>query len=76
MEELIDYAVDNPVYLTVRETVRPKGEEPFVKIRNYSNVVTNGDDLDLKPDELTINSLKFIAGDRERKYVPLSQYQG
>lgn len=76
LEELIDYAVDNPVYLTVRETVRPKGEEPYVKIRNYSNVVTNGDDLDLKPDELTINSLKFLAGDRKRKYVPLSQYQG
>ena len=76
LEQLIDYAVDNPVYLSIREIVRPKGEEPYVKIRNYGNVITNGDDLDLKPDELTINSLKFLAGDRERKYVPLSQYQG
>lgn len=76
LEELIDYAVLNPVYLTVREIIRPKGEEPFVKIRNYSNAMVNGDDLDLKPEELTINSLKFLAGKRERKYVPLSQYQG
>lgn len=76
LEALIDYAIVNPVYATVREVVKPKGEEPFVKIRNYSNVLVNGDDLDLKPEELTINSLKFIAGARERKYVLLSQYDG
>jgi len=77
VEEVLEKMLDTEGIITIRETIRPKGEEPYVKIRNYNNTIVDGEDYEVKPEDFTVQNLKFKTGIRDKpKRIPLSQYTG
>ena len=77
IEDMLEYMLDNDGMVTIREIVRPKNEEPYIKVYNFFNARLDGDDFELKPDDFTVSNVKFKTGRRERKpFKLLSSYDG
>ena len=67
LSELLDTMWSRGKTITVRETVHSKTED-YTIVDNYSNCILEGNDYEIKPDDLTTESLKFKASKRTRKY--------
>lgn len=67
LSQLLESMFSKGKTITVRETVNAKNET-YTIVDNYSNCVLEGNDYEIKPDDLTTESLKFKASKRERKY--------
>ena len=68
LSEKVDDMMENPDIITIRETVRPSGEAPYVIVDNFFDCITDSNDYDIKTDDHTVENLKFKASRRERKY--------
>lgn len=68
LSETVDDMLENPAMITIREVVRPSGEEPYTIVDNYFDCITDGNDYEIKTDDHTVENLKFKASRRERKY--------
>lgn len=69
-EKLLEM-MDTPDIITIRETIRPMGEEPYVIVDNYYGCIVDGNDYEIKTDDHTVENLKFKASGMERKYENL-----
>ena len=67
LSELLDSMLSKPQMVTVRETVHSKKEDYVIK-DNFFNCLLDGNDYELKADDLTSESIKFKASKREREY--------
>ena len=68
LSEKVEDMMENSDIITIREIVRPAGETPYVIVDNYFECITSGNDYEIKPDDHTVENLKFKASRRERKY--------
>ena len=64
LEEML-HIKDN---ITIIDTVRPAGEPAYSVISNYYNCLVTGNDYEMKPEEYTVENLKFRAEKRKRKW--------
>ena len=63
--EIIDGMLEVGGIITVRERhVMP--EEEFEVIYDYHDCIVDGDDYEIKPEDRTVENLKFICGSRDR----------
>lgn len=56
-----------PGMVTTREIIRYKNSKPFVIIKNFTNVILDGKDYEMKPEEKSAQKLKFICGDCDER---------
>lgn len=68
LSEKVEKMMEVPDIVTVREVVRPKGEKPYEVVHNYHDCITTGADYEIKPDDNTVENLKFKASKRTTKY--------
>jgi len=52
-------------FITTREIVRYNKSEPFTIVKNYSRVILDGNDYEMKPEEHSAQGLSFICGAME-----------
>lgn len=67
LSELLDDMLVNPKMVTVREIVHSK-EESYVIVDNFFGCLVSDNNYEVKPDDLTVENLKFTASYRERSY--------
>ena len=68
LSEKVEDMMQNPDVITIRETVRPKGEKAYQVIKNHFGCITVGNDYEIKPDDHTVENLKFKSAKRTTKY--------
>ena len=68
LSDLIESMFSQPQNVTIRETVHVRGQDPYTIVDTYYGCITDGFDYEIKPDEMTVNSLKFKASRRKRKW--------
>jgi len=63
LRKKLDSMLDKPAMITIRETHRPPApEKPFTVVENYQHCLVDGGDYEIKPDERTVDGLKFVTG--------------
>lgn len=63
IRETIESMHETPGDITIRETHRPPApEKAFTVVENYHGCLVDGGDYEIKPDELTVENLKFTTG--------------
>ena len=67
MSETLDRMISVPAMVTIRETIHTP-EEVYTVVDNFFNCLVDGNDYEVKPEEKTVENLKFKAARRERKY--------
>ena len=67
MSETLDRMISIPAMVTIRETIHTP-EEVYTVVDNFFNCLVDGNDYEVKPEEKTVENLKFKAARRERKY--------
>lgn len=67
LSELLDSMLNKSQMVTVRETVHSR-EEDYVIKDNFFDCLLDGNDYELKADDLTSESIKFKASSRKREY--------
>ena len=67
MSETLEEMISVPAMITIRETV-DSVDETYTVVDNYFNCLVNGNDYELKPEDKTVENLKFKSARRERKY--------
>jgi hypothetical protein len=54
-----------PGIITTREVIRFKKDEPFVIVKNFTGVILDGKDYEMKPEEHSAQNLSFICSDMD-----------
>lgn len=54
-----------PGTITTRETIRYEQDNPFTIVKNYYGCILDGKDYEMKPEEMSAQSLSFICSDME-----------
>ena len=67
LSELLDSMLSKPQMVTVRERVHSPTEDYIIK-DNFFGCLLDGNDYELKADDLTSESIKFKASSRNREY--------
>lgn len=67
LSELLDSMWNNKKVITIREMVHTENETYTIK-DNYYECLLDGNDYEIKADDLTTESLKFKSAYREREY--------
>ena len=67
LSETLETMISVPKMITIRETVHSV-DETYTVVDNYFNCLVNGNDYEVKPEDKTVENLKFKAARRERKY--------
>ena len=71
LSEKVEDMLKNPDTVTIRETVRPVGERPYVVIKTHFGCITTGNDYEIKPDDHTVENLKFKSSRRTCEWQDL-----
>ncbi|MBQ2652647.1 MAG: hypothetical protein IJF83_03760 [Methanobrevibacter sp.] len=67
MSETLETMLSVPKMITIRETVITP-EETYTVVDNFFNCLVDGNDYEVKPEDKTVENLKFKSARRERKY--------
>lgn len=51
---------DTPAIVTTFEEIKFKGQDPYIIQKNFMGCIVNGNDIEHKPKEHSVDSLKFI----------------
>lgn len=63
LRKKLDSMLETPGQVTIREIHRPPApEKPFTVVENYHDCLVDGGDHDIKPEERTVEGLKFKSG--------------
>ena len=54
-----------PGAITTREVIRYEQDKPFTIVKNYYFCILDGKDYEMKPEEMSAQSLSFICSDME-----------
>ena len=54
-----------PGTITTREVIRYKNAAPFVIVKNYTGVILDGRDYEMKPEERSVQNLSFLCADMD-----------
>jgi len=66
LRKKLDQMVSEHGMITIREVKRPAApEEPFTVVENYYDCLNTGGDYEIKPEERTVDNLKFTAASME-----------
>ena len=57
--------LSKPGTITTREVIKYKNSPPFVIVKNYSGVILDGRDYEMKPAERSVQNLSFICADMD-----------
>ena len=57
--------MSTPGNITTREVIKYKNAQPFVIVKNYSGVILDGRDYEMKPDERSVQNLSFLCADMD-----------
>lgn len=68
LSEKLDDMMKNGDDITVIDTMKPKGQDAYQVIDHYFNCLLEGNDFEMKTDELTAESLKFRASSKVREW--------
>ena len=68
ISEMVESMFGKTANITIRETVKVRGQDPYTIVDTYYGCITDGFDYEIKPDEMTVENLKFKAARRERKW--------
>ncbi len=68
ISQLIESMFSRAKNVTIRETVKPAGQDPYTVVDNYFGCIVDGADYSISVDEHTVENLKFKASRRERKW--------
>ena len=68
LSQLIEEMFSVPHVVTIRETVRPSGQDPYTIVDNYYGCIVDGADYSISTDDHTVENLKFRASRRTRKW--------
>jgi len=67
LSQLLDEMLSNPKMVTVIEKVHTP-EESYIVKDNFFGCLLDGNDYEIKADDLTTESIKFKASSRKREY--------
>lgn len=67
LSETLEKMISVPDMVTIRETVKTPDEE-YTVVDNYFECLVDGNDYEIKPEDKTVENIKFKASKRERKY--------
>ncbi len=63
LEDKLEEMLETPSMITIREVRKPPApNDPFVVVRNYHDCLVDGGDFEIKPEDLTVENLKFKTG--------------
>ena len=65
LRDLLEELTHIPGIITTRETIRYKGAEPFVIVKNFTDCVLDGNDYEMKPEEHSAQNLSFICAGKD-----------
>lgn len=66
MRKIFDNMLSTPGMITTREVIRLAGKRPFVIVKEFSGCILDGQDYEMKPEDLSAQSLSFLcSGKRE-----------
>lgn len=68
MSQKIEDMMQNKDSITVIDTVRPKGEKAYTVTKRYYGCINSGNDWEMKPEENTVENLKFKCESRETEW--------
>lgn len=54
--------------ITIIDTIRPAGETPYQVIKRYHNCLVTDNNYEMKPEDHTVENLKFRAENRETEW--------
>lgn len=61
LRDVLNGMISEPGILTTRETIRFKNDAPFVIVKNFTGVVLDGKDYEIKPEEHSAQNLTFVC---------------
>lgn len=65
LRDVLNGMISEPGILTTRETIRFKNDAPFVIVKNFTGVVLDGKDYEIKPEEHSAQNLTFVCASCE-----------
>ena len=54
-----------PGDVQIRETIKYKNEAPFTIVKNFGGAILDGNEFEMKPEEKTAHSIKFICSSKD-----------
>ncbi|WP_458454429.1 hypothetical protein [Methanobrevibacter sp.] len=73
IDMIVEKSLDTPVEITIKEVKRVPGETPFVIVRDYHDCILDGDDYEIKPEEHTVENLKYKCASMDKSYEPVDE---
>lgn len=73
LSEKIERMMSEADTITIREIIRPVGERPYAVIKTHYGCITTGNDYEIKPDDHTVENLKFKSARRTTEWKELSE---
>ena len=64
MRKIFENMLSTPGMITTREVIRLQGKRPFVIVKEYSGCILDGADYEMKPEELSAQSLSFLCSSK------------
>jgi len=61
LKKQLDKMISKPGILTTREVIRFKNDKPFVIVKNFTGVILDGRDYEMKPEEHSAQNLTFVC---------------
>ena len=61
LRDELNKMISEPGILTTREVIRFKNDAPFVIVKNFTGVVLDGKDYEMKPEEHSAQNLSFVC---------------
>lgn len=65
LRDVLDSMINEPGILTTREIIRFKNDSPFVIVKNFTGVILDGKDYEMKPEEHSAQNLTFVCSSCE-----------
>jgi hypothetical protein len=65
LRDVFKKMMKTPGTITTREVIRYKNSAPFVIVKNYSGVILDGKDYEMKPEQRSVQNLSFLCADMD-----------
>ena len=65
LRDIFKKMLKTPGTITTREVIRYKNAAPFVIVKNYTGVILDGRDYEMKPEERSVQNLSFLCADMD-----------
>lgn len=73
LSQKIEEMLETPDDITIKEIIRPAGEDPYEVIKVHKSCITTGNDYEIKADDHTVENLKFKSASRKTEWKTLKE---